>query len=134
MISVIVIAPATLACAQMAASALIFIPIVALVDRPWTLAMPSAPALLALAGVGLISTAAAYLIYFRILARAGATNIMLVTFLIPVSAILLGTLFLREVLELRHFAGMAAIAVGLLAIDGRPAKFIARTMRGQSRT
>ncbi len=123
------IPPATLACAQMAASTLIFIPIVVLVDRPWTMPMPSSQALLALAGVGLISTAAAYLIYFRILARAGATNIMLVTFLIPVSAILLGTLFLHEVLEPRHFAGMAAIAVGLLAIDGRPAKFIARTIQ-----
>ena len=127
--------PAALACAQMAVSTLIFIPIVALVDRPWMLPMPSAPARWALAGVGLISTAAAYLIYFRILARAGATNLMLVTFLIPVSAILLGTLFLHEVLEPRHFAGMAAIAVGLLAIDGRPGQFIARRMRrGQLRT
>lgn len=127
--------PAALACAQMAVSTLVFIPIVALLERPWTLSMPSAQALWALAGVGLISTAAAYLIYFRILARAGATNLMLVTFMIPVSAILLGTLFLHEVLELRHFAGMAAIAVGLLAIDGRPWKFLARTMRrGQLRT
>jgi len=39
------------------------------------------------------------------------------------------------VLEPRHFAGMAAIAVGLLAIDGRPAQYLARTMRrGQSAT
>ena len=121
--------PAALACAQMVVSTLIFIPIVALAERPWMLPMPSAQALWALAGVGLISTAAAYLIYFRILARAGATNLMLVTFLIPVSAILLGTLFLREVLEPRHFAGMAAIALGLLAIDGRPARALVRAMR-----
>ena len=120
--------PAALACAQMTVSTLVFIPIVVVVERPWTMTAPSAQALWALAGVGLISTAAAYLIYFRILARAGATNLMLVTFLIPVSAILLGTLFLHEVLEPRHFAGMAAIAVGLLAIDGRPARFITRRM------
>ncbi len=121
--------PASLACAQMMVSTLVFIPIVALVERPWTMPAPSAQALWALAGVGLISTAAAYLIYFRILARAGATNLMLVTFLIPVSAILLGTLILGEVLELRHFAGMAAIAVGLLAIDGRPGRALARLLR-----
>jgi drug/metabolite transporter (DMT)-like permease len=123
------IPPATLACAQMAASTLIFIPIVAALDRPWTLPMPSNTALLALAGVGLVSTAAAYLIYFRILARAGATNIMLVTFLIPVSAILLGTLFLGETLAPRHFLGMGAIALGLVAIDGRPARALARAWR-----
>lgn len=122
------IPPATLACAQMAASTLIFIPIVVLIDRPWTLPMPSATALLALAGVGLISTAAAYLIYFRILARAGATNIMLVTFLIPVSAILFGALFLAEVLLPRHFLGMGAIALGLMAIDGRPVRLVTRAL------
>lgn len=121
--------PAALACSQMIVSTLIFIPIVALVEQPWTMPAPSAQALWALAGVGLVSTAAAYLIYFRILARAGATNLMLVTFLIPVSAILLGTLFLHEVLEPRHFAGMAAIAVGLLAIDGRPGRALVRLMR-----
>jgi drug/metabolite transporter (DMT)-like permease len=121
--------PASLACSQMMVSTLVFIPIVALVEQPWTMLAPSAQALWALAGVGLISTAAAYLIYFRILARAGATNLMLVTFLIPVSAILLGTLLLGEVLEPRHFAGMAAIAVGLLAIDGRPGRALARLLR-----
>ncbi len=121
--------PAALACAQMTVSTLIFIPFVALVERPWMLPIPSAQALWALTGVGLISTAAAYLIYFRILARAGATNLMLVTFLIPVSAILLGMLLLGEVLEPRHFAGMAAIAVGLLAIDGRPGRALARLLR-----
>jgi drug/metabolite transporter (DMT)-like permease len=51
---------------------------------------------------------------------------MLVTFLIPVSAILLGTTFLGEVLEPRHFLGMGAIALGLMAIDGRPARLVAR--------
>jgi drug/metabolite transporter (DMT)-like permease len=120
------IPPASLACAQMAVSTLIFIPIVVAFERPWAMPMPSVQALLALLGVGLISTAAAYLIYFRVLARAGATNLMLVTFLIPVSAILLGTLFLGEALEPRHFLGMGGIALGLMAIDGRPARLVSR--------
>jgi drug/metabolite transporter (DMT)-like permease len=122
------IPPASLACSQMAASTLIFIPIVLTLEQPFAMPTPSANALLALIGVGLISTAAAYLIYFRVLARAGATNLMLVTFLIPVSAILLGTTLLGEVLEARHFLGMGAIALGLMAIDGRPAQLMTRAL------
>jgi len=61
----------------------------------------------------------AYIIYFHILKVAGATNLLLVTFLIPVSAVLLGTSFLGEVLETSHVMGMAVIALGLAGIDGR---------------
>ena len=77
----------------------------------------------ALLGVAGLSTALAYIIYFRLLATAGATNLLLVTLLIPVSAILLGVLILGEVMEAKHFAGMALIELGLAAIDGRPWKF-----------
>jgi drug/metabolite transporter (DMT)-like permease len=58
-------------------------------------------------------------LYFRLLATAGATNLLLVTFLIPVSAILMGTFGLGEHLDVRHFAGLAQIGAGLAAIDGR---------------
>jgi drug/metabolite transporter (DMT)-like permease len=95
------------------------LPLVLLIDRPWTLPMPSAQGLAAIAGLASLSTALAYVIFFRILARAGATNLLLVTFLIPVSAILLGTLVLHEPLEARYFVGMALIGAGLAAIDGR---------------
>lgn len=107
------------AAGQVTASALIMLPVALVVDRPWTLAMPSHEAWLALFGLAVLATALAYVIFFRILATAGATNLMLVTFLIPVSAILLGALVLGEVLAPKHFAGMALIAVGLAAIDGR---------------
>lgn len=73
----------------------------------------------AVLGVGLLSTALAYVLYFRILAAAGATNLLLVTFLIPVSAILLGVLVLGEQLLFRHAGGMALIGLGLMFIDGR---------------
>lgn len=66
-----------------------------------------------------ISTAFAYIIFFRVLASAGVTNIMLVTFLIPVSAILLGVTFLGEHLQVKHLVGMGLIGLGLAAIDGR---------------
>lgn len=118
------ITPMSTATGQVLASSLILIPLMTVVDRPWTLPAPSLTAIGALIGVAAISTALAYVLYFRILATAGATNLVLVTFLIPVSAILLGTSFLGEVLLPRHYLGMALIGVGLAAIDGRPWKAI----------
>lgn len=113
------ISPIVTATGQVIASSLIMLPLVMVLDRPWTLPPPSLTAIGALIGVAAISTALAYVLYFRILATAGATNLLLVTFLIPISAILLGTLFLEETLLPRHFAGMALIGAGLAAIDGR---------------
>src|SRR5260370_31910685 len=98
---------------QLIASALILAPLALVIDRPWTLMMPSLTVSAALVALATFSTAIGYLLYFRILARAGATNLLLVTFLIPVSAILLGTLILGEQLAVRHIAGMIAIAIGL---------------------
>lgn len=114
------VAPMQAAAGQVTASAMLILPIMLFVDRPWELASPpSGIVWAALAGLALLSTALAYVLYFRILAAAGATNLLLVTFLIPVTAILLGAAFLGERLELRQFAGMALIGLGLAAIDGR---------------
>jgi drug/metabolite transporter (DMT)-like permease len=112
------------AAGQLTASSIILALPVALIDEPWTLPLPSGTAIAALVALAALSTALGYLIFFRILSRAGATNVSLVTFLIPVSAILLGTLVLGEQLAARHFAGMAAIALGLAAIDGRVVKLL----------
>jgi drug/metabolite transporter (DMT)-like permease len=111
--------PLATAAGQVSASAVMLLPVMLLVDRPWALAMPHAATWGAVLGVGLLSTAFAYVLYFRILAAAGATNLLLVTFLIPVSAILLGAAVLGEVLLPRQFLGMALIGVGLACIDGR---------------
>ncbi|MDX3977961.1 DMT family transporter [Shinella sp.] len=117
------------AAGQVTTSAALMLPVALIVDRPWTLAMPSAEAWMALFGLAFLATALAYVIFFRILATAGATNLMLVTFLIPVSAILLGALVLGEMLAPKHFAGMALIAVGLAAIDGRLLWFVMEKRR-----
>jgi drug/metabolite transporter (DMT)-like permease len=69
--------------------------------------------------LALFCTALAYILYFRLIASAGATNALLVTFLIPVTAILLGLAFLGETLAGRHLVGMTLIGLGLAAIDGR---------------
>jgi len=88
--------------------------------------MPAAEVWGAIIGLALLSTALAYVVYFRILATAGATNLLLVTFLIPISAILLGATLLGERLAPEHFAGMAVIGFGLAAIDGRPLAWLRR--------
>lgn len=111
--------PLVPAAGQVTASALLLVPVALLVDRPFGLPAPGAEAWAALFGLAILSTALAYILFFRILASAGATNLMLVTILIPPSAILLAALVLGEQLEARHFAGMALIGLGLAAIDGR---------------
>lgn len=113
------VAPLATATGQVVTSAAMLLPVMLTVDRPWTLPMPNAPVLLSLLGIAAISTAFAYALYFRILATAGATNLLLVTFLIPVSAILLGVVVLGEALLPQHLVGMVLIGGGLAAIDGR---------------
>jgi drug/metabolite transporter (DMT)-like permease len=93
-------------------------PIDLLIETPWR-ASPGVAALGAVVGLAVLGTAVAYWLYFRILRTAGATNLLLVTFLIPVSAVLLGALVLGERLEWTAFAGMALIFAGLAAVDGR---------------
>lgn len=113
------IAPAIGAFGQTAATSVMMIPVILIFDAPWTLAMPSGLTIAAILALGLLSTAVAYIIFFHILAVGGAINSSLVTLLVPVSAILLGSLFLGERLAINHLAGMALISLGLLSIDGR---------------
>jgi drug/metabolite transporter (DMT)-like permease len=114
------VSPIATATGQVTASTVMLLPVVAIIDRPWTLAWPEMPVWTAVIGLAVLSTALAYILYFRILASAGASNLLLVTFLIPVSAILLGTTVLGEGLAPVHIGGMALIGLGLMAIDGRP--------------
>lgn len=122
------IQPMTTATGQVIMSTLVLAPLAIFVDQPWTLPMPSAGAIGAIIGLALLCTSLGYFLYFRILATAGATNVSLVTLLIPVTAILLGALFLGEALSLRHWIGISLIAVGLAAIDGRPWRAVRRKL------
>jgi drug/metabolite transporter (DMT)-like permease len=111
--------PIVTAAGQVTASTVILAPITLLVAKPWALAMPGGSTWAAIAGLAVLSTGFAYILYFRILASAGATNLLLVTFLIPVTAVLLGSLVLGERLDSVYFVGMGLIGLGLSAIDGR---------------
>ena len=119
------VAPVEAATGQVTLSAMLILPIMLIADRPWLLPTPPSPTTwAALAGLALLSTALAYVLYFRILAAAGATNLLLVTFLIPLTAILLGAFVLGERLAPRHFAGMTLIGLSLAAMDGRIVRFL----------
>ncbi len=89
------------------------------VERPWQLPMPGLATWLAVIGLAALSTALAYIVFFQILRRSGATNVMLVTLLIPVTAIVLGYLVLGEQISPREIAGALVIGSALLLIDGR---------------
>jgi drug/metabolite transporter (DMT)-like permease len=119
--------PIEVATGQVTASSLLLAPLALAVDRPWDLPAPSPTTLGALVALAALSTALAYVVYFRILAGAGATNVVLVTLLAPATSIALGAAVLGEQLAIRHFVGLFLIAAGLAFIDGRlPHMLLAR--------
>ncbi|ARD23747.1 MULTISPECIES: DMT family transporter [Shewanella] len=111
--------PIITAAGQVTASTLVLIPITLFVEGPLDINTVAFSTWAAMSALAILCTAIAYILYFKILATAGATNVLLVTLLVPVSAILLGSVFLNETLAPVHFIGMTLIAVGLSAIDGR---------------
>ena len=113
------LAPPLIAFGMLASASVMLLPLALVVDAPLSLPVPPTRVVLALLALAVPSTALAYLLYFRLLGRAGAVNVSLVTFLVPVSAIVLGITVLGESLAPRHVAGLALIAAGLVAIDGR---------------
>lgn len=111
--------PVTVAATGMVTcSAILALPVALIFGAPFA-ALPGAATWSALLGLSLLSTAAAYLVYFRILATAGSTNLMLVTLLLPVGALTLGIVFLGESFGWGDFGGLALILLGLGAVDGR---------------
>lgn len=117
--------PVVVATGMLCASTVMITPFALFIEQPWNLT-PGVMTLAALFGLSAISTSLAYIIYFRVLATSGPTNILLVTFLVPISAILLGVLVLGERPGWNVFAGMGMIFIGLIAIDGRLVKMFKR--------
>jgi drug/metabolite transporter (DMT)-like permease len=120
--------PVDVATGQLTAATLYLAPLALVIDRPWTLLAPSAATIAAVLAIAAFSTALAYVVYFRILAGAGATNVLLVTLLVPATSVVLGALFLHERLAGRQFLGFALIALGLAFIDGRLPRALAQKL------
>lgn len=128
------VAPPVTAAGQLTASTLLMLPVACMIDTPWLLPAPPLPAVLAVLALALLSTAYGYILFFRIMAEAGATNTSLVTLLVPPSAILAGMVFLGEKLTTLGIAGMALVLAGLVVLDGRLPLFRrrpSRTRRGE---
>jgi len=111
--------PMITATGQVTCSGLVMTPIALIFGFPDGYFLPSDEVLFAIGFMALFCTVVAYILYFKILATSGATNLMLVTFLVPLSAIALGSLFLDERLSTDQLIGMGLILFGLLIIDGR---------------
>jgi drug/metabolite transporter (DMT)-like permease len=123
------VSPSVIASAQLTVATALLLPLELSIDRPWTLAMPSLAATGAVLGLAFVSTALGFILYFSILAAAGANNLMLVNFLVPVSAIVLGVAILGDTLTAGHFAGMALIFAGLALRDGKMLRLMGRPRR-----
>lgn len=121
--------PLVISFTQLAIGSVLLLPVTLIFGGPLLAPPPSLTAVASIAAIGAVSTALGFIIYFSILRRAGATNAGLVTVLIPVSAILLGVMFLGEVLVPRQYAGLALIAAGLLIIDGRPLQMLSSALQ-----
>lgn len=111
--------PLATATFQLSASSVMMLAVAAVVDQPWRLPLPGLHTWLAVIGLAALSTAFAYIVFFQILRRSGATNVTLVTLLIPLTTILLGSLVLGESISLLEAAGALVIGSALLVIDGR---------------
>jgi len=114
------ITPLVIAAGQTLLAAAVLLPITLAIDAPLgTLEGAGIKIWQAMFGLAVFSTALAYLLYFRLIASAGATNAALVTFLVPISATILGVRYLDEPFTGIQAAGMALIGAGLLIMDGR---------------
>lgn len=111
---------------QLMASTVMMAVVAGVMEQPWRLPMPGLTTWFAVPGLAGLSTALAYIVFFQIIRRSGATNVMLVTLLIPVTAILLGWLLLGEPISAREIAGAIVIGSALLVIDGRVLNLLRR--------
>jgi drug/metabolite transporter (DMT)-like permease len=111
--------PIIISTGQLTASSLVMLPLIFLIEDPFSIPAPDLEMIVALLGLAIVCTAFAYVLFFKILSNVGATNVSLVTFLVPVSAILLGIFWLGETLTLSNIIGMILIITGLSLVDGR---------------
>lgn len=111
--------PKDIACGTLLIGSLISVPFVILTNEIPNLAVFDLKFILILFGLSIAGTALAYIVYFRILELAGAANLMLVTIIVPVFAILIDVILLEKWISMQIFFGFIVISFGLLVIDGR---------------
>ncbi len=118
-----------IASGQLIASAFITLPLALIIEQPWRNTNPALGSIIGIIGLGVLSTALAYIIYFYIVEKAGAGNALLVTMIIPFFALFLGNLILDERIEVRDLTALGILIFGLLIIDGRVLRVFGRKDR-----
>ncbi|TYC52055.1 DMT family transporter [Rhodobacterales bacterium] len=111
--------PLVTAAGQLSGSTLLMLPVALVTAGSWSVTDPGLTAWANVIALGIVATALAYLIYFRLLAEGGATNASLVTLIVPASALFFGWLILGENLAPLQFTGFAILLAGLVVLDGR---------------
>jgi len=126
------IAPLKSATCQLICATMIMLPVAGFIDKPWIFDMPSMTVWWLVIELALLGTAVACIVFFEILVRASASNVMLETLLIPFTGLLLGHVFLSEAIHAQELAGAAIIGFSLLFIDGRIPQLLARLFQAPS--
>lgn len=111
------------ACGMLLCSAVLSVPLALLLSgQPSVSLLQSAhlgTLVVLILGIGLLGTAMAYPLYFKVLELAGASNLLLVTIIVPVFALSLDALLLGQLVSWSAMAGFGLVAFGLSVMDGR---------------
>jgi drug/metabolite transporter (DMT)-like permease len=115
------IPPLVSATGQLIGAALLTLPLSFIIDKPWQLSV-TLLSLGALACLSLLGTALAYILYYYLLARIGATNVSLVTYLLPITGVFWGALLLGERLHWSAFLALVLILAGIAGVNNGSVK------------
>lgn len=112
--------PVLTAATQLSFGMLWLLPLVLLTNSLGSLATMSLPTWGSMLWLGVVGSGFAYLLYFSLLRNVGATQVVVVTYVLPLIGVTLGVLILGEQLTWTMLAGLALILGGLMVVNGVP--------------
>ncbi len=113
--------PIAPAAGSLLAGAAILIPLSVAIEQPWT-SSPSASSIVALLGLAVFSTAAAFVIYFRLVQTLGSVGTTAQAYLRVPIGVAIGVIFLGERLSPTAYLGLACVVIGVAAMTIPPRK------------
>ena len=115
--------------AQLTLATLYLLPLALIFEQPFSLPTPSATAIGSLFMLAVFGTALAFVVYYRIIERASASYVSMVTYLVPIFGVVLGVLVLDEQLSWNAIVGCALILTGVMIVNGAVDRSFARLRR-----
>ncbi len=104
--------------AQLLVATVYIAPLAFIIDQPWTGPIPSWQAVGSLLFLAVLGTGVAFVFYYRLIERASATFVSMVTYLVPVVGLALGVFILNEQPGWNAYAGGALILLGVMIVNG----------------